>query len=80
MSLLVGVGRHTGMLRAVTVWVAVGLIIGFALSRDLSLPNCTEAQGNWTQPLALMGLVAELTLLVPAAAVLVRSRPTTVVG
>ena len=73
-ALVAGVGRHTLKLWALTVGVAVGPIVGFALSRGPGLPNYTEDRGNWTEPLALVGLTVELTLLMLTTTVLVRSR------
>ena len=79
-ALVAGVGRHTLKLWALTVGVAVGPIIGFVLSRGPGLPNYTEDRGNWTEPLALIGLTVELTLLVLAGTVLVRSRRTAAIS
>ncbi|MGW3042730.1 hypothetical protein ACWC9T_22420 [Kitasatospora sp. NPDC001159] len=50
--------------------VAVGPLLGFVLSRGPGLPDYSDDKGNWTEPLALISVVVEGTLLILAATVL----------
>ena len=72
-ALLVGAGRHTRRLWTLVLGVAAGPVAGFVLSRGPGLPDYTDDRGNWTEPLALVGLAVELTLLALAVTVLVRT-------
>ena len=73
-ALLVGAGRHTLKLWALTLGVAVGPIVGFTLSRGPGLPDYSDDRGNWTEPLALAGVAVELALLALTVTVLLRTR------
>ena len=72
-ALLVGAGRHTRRLWTLALGVAAGPIVGFVLSRGPGLPDYTDDRGNWTEPLALVGLAVELTLLALVVTVLLRT-------
>src|SRR4051794_23527867 len=61
--LLAGPGRHTAKAWLLAVGVALGPIVGFALSRGPGLPDYTDDRGNWTEPLGLVSLVVEGALL-----------------
>jgi hypothetical protein len=43
--------------------VALGPLVGYCLSRGPGLPAYTDDRGNWTEPLGLLSLVVEATLL-----------------
>ncbi|WP_035805732.1 hypothetical protein [Kitasatospora mediocidica] len=49
--------------------VALGPLLGFVLSRGPGLPDYSDDKGNWTEPLALISLAVEGTLLLMAAAI-----------
>ena len=61
---------------ALAVGVAVGPLVGFVLSRGPGLPNYTDDRGNWTEPVALFAIAAEILLLVLTASVLSRGSQT----
>jgi hypothetical protein len=57
------------------VWAAVGVmtllaVIAFLASRTVGLPMIGDDVGNWTEPLALPAVAAEVSALLAAAAVL----------
>jgi hypothetical protein len=54
--------------------VAVGPILGYVLSRGPGLPNYSDDIGNWGEPLGIISLFVEGTLLVLAATALLISR------
>ncbi len=54
--------------------VALGPIVGYALSRGPGLPDYADDRGNWTEPLGVFSLVVEVALLLLAGAVLARAR------
>ncbi|MEO7194644.1 MAG: hypothetical protein ABIZ05_07445 [Pseudonocardiaceae bacterium] len=56
--------------------VAAGPIVGYALSRGPGLPDYTDDIGNWTEPLGVLSLIVEGILLILAAASVVTSRRT----
>ena len=56
--------------------VAVGPMIGYALSRGPGLPGYTDDRGNWTEPIGLQALAVEAALLALAGWVLWRSQRT----
>jgi hypothetical protein len=72
--LLAGTGRHTLKAWALAAGLAVGPLVGFALSRGPGLPDYTDDKGNWTEPIGVASLVVEGTLLFLAAILLQRSR------
>lgn len=78
LALLVGLGRHSVKAWVLTVGIALGPLIGFVWSRGPGMPGYADDRGNWTEPLAVVSLAVEGLLLVIAAAVLSRSRRTTV--
>jgi hypothetical protein len=47
--------------------VAAGPILGYVLSRGPGLPDYTDDIGNWTEPLGIISLLVEGTLLILAA-------------
>lgn len=53
------------------VGVAVGPLVGYALSRGPGLPSYTDDRGNWTELIGLQAVVIEVLLLALAAAALV---------
>jgi hypothetical protein len=75
-ALLAGRGRHTLKVWAVTAGLALGPLVGFALSRGPGLPDYTDDKGNWTEPIGVASLIVEGTLLALAAVLLQRSRRT----
>jgi hypothetical protein len=66
-ALLASRGRNRW---ALALSVAIGPIVGYVLSRGPGLPNYTDDVGNWTEPLGVISLVVEGTLLVTAATAL----------
>ena len=54
--------------------VAAGPIIGYVLSRGPGLPDYRDDIGNWAEPLGVLSLVIEGTLLILAAMILAASR------
>jgi hypothetical protein len=50
--------------------VALGPLVGYALSRGIGLPGYTDDIGNWTEPIGVVSLVNEGLLLVISVAVL----------
>jgi hypothetical protein len=73
-ALLVAPARHLRNVWALTFGVALGPLVGFAVSRGPGLPMYTEDRGNWTEPLGLVSLAVEGALLVLAAVVLGRTQ------
>ena len=63
-------GRVAWMVAAM---IALGPIIGYALSRGPGLPDYADDRGNWTEPLGLISLVIESALLLLAVIVLART-------
>ncbi|MDH6120860.1 hypothetical protein ABH930_004987 [Kitasatospora sp. GAS204A] len=57
--------------------VALGPLLGFILSRGPGLPDYNDDKGNWTEPLGLISVVVEGTLLITAATVLLTALRTT---
>lgn len=64
--------RLTGWLLA--AGVALGPLLGYVLSRGPGLPAYTDDRGNWTEPLGLISLAVEGTLLLLSLAALKVSR------
>lgn len=56
------------------VGVAVGPLVGFALSRGPGLPGYADDKGNWTELVGLQALLVEALLLALAATVLGTAR------
>jgi hypothetical protein len=56
----------------VALGVAAGPLIGYVLSRGPGLPDYTDDKGNWTEPIGLLSIAVELTLLGLAAALFLR--------
>ncbi|MFD8396065.1 hypothetical protein ACFV2N_44460 [Streptomyces sp. NPDC059680] len=48
--------------------VALGPLVGYILSRGPGLPDYSDDRGNWTEPLGLISLTVEASLLVAAVA------------
>lgn len=76
-ALLAGLGRHTAKAWALTVFVALGPLIGFVWSRSIGMPDYTDDRGNWTEPIGVASLIVEGLLLLVAVVVLARSRRST---
>jgi hypothetical protein len=51
----------------ISLVVAAGPILGYVLSRGPGLPDYTDDIGNWAEPLGILSLVIEGTLLILAA-------------
>ena len=60
----------------VAIGVGAGPLIGYVLSRGPGLPSYTDDVGNWLEPLGLLSLAVEATLIVLAVSVFIRSLPT----
>jgi len=61
------------------IWMAAGglaglILIGYILSRSVGLPGFTSDMGEWSEPRGLAAMVAESTLVVLSAGVLVGRR------
>ncbi|MGH3766291.1 MAG: hypothetical protein ACRDTX_14265 [Pseudonocardiaceae bacterium] len=54
--------------------VAIGPMVGYALSRGPGLPDYTDDIGNWAEPLGVISLVVEGFLLIVTATVLAAPR------
>jgi hypothetical protein len=65
-ALLVANQARVGWL--LSLGVAAGPIVGYALSRGPGLPDYTDDIGNWTEPLGVISLIVEAILLILAAA------------
>lgn len=61
--LLAGARRHLHRVWLVAAGVALGPLVGFALSRGPGLPAYTGDRGNWTETLGLVSGGVELALL-----------------
>lgn len=48
--------------------VALGPLLGYVLSRGPGLPDYSDDRGNWTEPLGLISLAVEASLLIVAIA------------
>ncbi|MFI9271017.1 hypothetical protein ACIGXM_09960 [Kitasatospora sp. NPDC052896] len=55
---------------ALAAGVALGPLLGFVLSRGPGLPDYSDDKGNWTEPLALVSVGVEVTLLALSLAAL----------
>ena len=53
--------------------VAAGPLIGITISRSVGLPDATDDIGNWFEPLGMLAMAAELTLVSLAGTVLARA-------
>ncbi len=73
-GLVVGPGRHRLKTWALTVGLAIGPLAGYVLSRGPGLPDYSDDQGNWTEPLVVVSVVVELALLAVAAGALAGAR------
>jgi len=56
-------GRRTREVWLLVFGIAAGPLVGFALSRGPGLPGYTDDKGNWTEPLGLVSIAVELSLL-----------------
>lgn len=74
LGLLAGARRHSVKVWALAVGVALGPLVGFVLSRGPGLPGYSDDRGNWTEPLALVSIAVEVSLLALTLGVLARSR------
>ncbi len=54
--------------------MALATLIGYMLTRTTGLPNSTDDIGNWSEPIAIWAMVAELLVVAVAAFVLVARR------
>lgn len=54
--------------------VGAGPLAGYVLSRGPGLPGYTDDRGNWTEPLGLISLAVEFTLVVISLSALLRHR------
>lgn len=57
--------------------VAAGPLIGITISRSVGLPDATDDIGNWFEPLGMLAMAVELTLVVLSVSVLTRARAAT---
>jgi hypothetical protein len=76
-GLVVAIGLLTRYARRAwlfAVGVAAGPLAGYVLSRGPGLPAYLDDRGNWSEPLGLISLAVEGTLLVLVIAVLVLNR------
>ena len=71
--LLLAPMRHRFLGWLLALGIAVGPIVGFALSRGPGLPSYVDDKGNWTELLGLQALTVEAVLLT-LAVIVVRSR------
>lgn len=53
--------------------VAAGPLVGITISRSIGLPDATDDIGNWFEPLGILAMAVELTLVVLAVSVLTRT-------
>ena len=58
---------------ALALGVATAPFLGYVLSRTVGLPAAMDDIGNWTEPLGLISLVVEGSLLALASLVLMRA-------
>ncbi len=65
--------RYLTLAWFLTLGIAVGPILGYALSRGPGLPNYTDDIGNWAEPLGIVSLLVEGLLLILAATCLLRT-------
>lgn len=65
--------RRLGWLLAAAV--ATGPLAGITISRSVGLPNATEDIGNWGEPIGVIAMVVEATLLLLAGLMLRRHSP-----
>ena len=72
--LLLAPARHRLLGWWLAAAVALGPLVGFALSRGPGLPGYVDDKGNWTELLGLQAIGVELLLLALTAAVLVVRR------
>ena len=72
--LLLGPARRRLTAWVLGVGVALGPLVGYALSRGPGLPSYTDDRGNWTEPLGLTSLAVEGALLLLSLAVLRAAR------
>ena len=72
--LLLAPARHRLLGWVLAVGIAVGPIVGFALSRGPGLPDYVDDKGNWTELLGLQALTVEALLLLLAGVVLATRR------
>jgi hypothetical protein len=56
------------------MFVSVGPLLGYILSRDPGLPDYDDDIGNWTEPLGVVSLLVESALLVLSVTVLIAAR------
>jgi hypothetical protein len=56
--------------------LALATIIGYVLNRTVGLPNATEDIGNWSEPLAIWALLAEVIVVALSVHVLRKGEPT----
>ncbi|MFJ3338180.1 hypothetical protein [Streptomyces sp. NPDC086766] len=68
--LLIGLVRLGWLLAA---GVAAGPLLGYVLSRGPGLPGYTDDIGNWTEPIGLVSLALEGSLLLLSVPLVVRS-------
>ena len=72
--LLLAPARHRFLGWVLAVGIAVGPIVGFALSRGPGLPDYVDDKGNWTELIGLQALTVEALLLLLAGVVLTARR------
>jgi hypothetical protein len=58
----------------VAMGVAAAPLTGYILSRGPGLPDYADDKGNWTEPIGLLSLAVEATLLVLSATLFVRNQ------
>ena len=61
---------------ALAFGVAAGPLIGITISRSVGLPDATDDIGNWFEPLGMLAMAVELTLVTLSGTALARARAT----
>jgi hypothetical protein len=64
--------RATSPAWFVAIGVGSGPLLGYVLSRGPGLPDYTDDVGNWLEPLGVVSLAVEVTLVVLAAVTFIR--------
>ena len=63
-------GRERALSWLLAAAVALGPLTGYVMSRGPGLPDYTDDQGNWAEPLGILSLAIEASLLVVGLQVL----------
>jgi hypothetical protein len=57
--------------------IAAGPLIGITVSRSVGLPDATDDIGNWFEPLGMLAMAVEATLVALSVSVFARARAAT---